>query len=162
MAIGDHADMWSMVKDFDDSEWAKFNEWLDRVYVDFTTKVSEGRNLPLARVQEIAKGRVWSGADALGLHLVDELGGYPTAVRLAREAAGIDADAKLRIREFPGKKTPFDVLFGESPKNSEQEATRAAFNLVFAKLRPVVRLAYRAGLIEPRGVLEMPPMEAPQ
>jgi len=162
IALGDHADMWSSVQRFDDSEWAKFNGWLDRVYVDFTTKVSEGRDLPLERVQEIAKGRVWSGVDALDLHLVDELGGYPTAIRLAREAAGIDAGAKVRIREFPGKKSPFEVLFGESPENSDQQATRAAFNLLFERLRPVVRLAYRAGLIEPHGVLEMPPMEAPQ
>ncbi len=162
VTMGDHADMWSFVQPFDESEWDKLNEWLDRVYVDFTTKVAEGRGLPVERVQEIAKGRIWSGADALGIDLVDELGGYPTAIRLAREAAGLDPEADVRVREFPGAKTPFEVLFGEGPENSEEEAVRAAVNLVFERVRPLVRLAYRAGLVEPRGALEMPPIEGPR
>jgi protease IV len=162
IALGDHSDMWSMIQPFEESEWAKLNEWLDRVYLDFTTKVAEGRGLPIERVREIAKGRVWSGSDALEIDLVDELGGYSTAIRLAQEAAGLDPEAAVRVQEFPRPKTPFDVLFGEGPDNSEEEVVRAAFNGVFERVRPWVRIAYRAGLVEPRGVLEMPPIEPPK
>jgi protease-4 len=162
IALGDHSDMWSMIQPFEESEWAKLNEWLDRVYLDFTTKVAEGRGLPIERVREIAKGRVWSGVDALGIDLVDEMGGYTTAVRLAQEAAGLDPEEPVRVQEFPRPKTPFDVLFGEGPDNSEEEVVRAAFNGVFERVRPLVRVAYRAGLVEPRGALEMPPIEGPK
>jgi protease-4 len=152
----EHAEMWSSLEPFDPDEWDKFNAWLDRVYEDFTSKVAEGRNLPKERVLEIAKGRVWSGVDALELGLVDELGGFPTAIRLAREAAGIEADAKVRLVEFPKKKSPFEALFAEGPQNSE-DAARAALVRTLEAVQPMARTAQRLGLYEPvPGVLMMP------
>jgi len=160
---GENAEMWSGVESFDDAEWEKFNQWLDRVYEDFTGKVAEGRNLPLERVREIAKGRVWSGVDALDLGLVDELGGLSTAIRLAGETAGLDPDAKLKVREFPGKTSPWQSLFGEGPENSEKQAAVAAALAVLDKVRPVMQAAQRAGLIDPApGVLSMRPMDGPR
>jgi len=126
---GDHAEMWSGLEPFDPDEWAKFNGWLDRVYADFTQKVAEGRKLPLERVQELAKGRVWSGVDAKRLGLVDELGGWTTALRLAREAAGIPADADVSLREFPRARGPFEELFEERPDSSEDEGATARVDL---------------------------------
>jgi len=157
---GDHADMWSGVDGFDESEWAKLNEWLDRVYEDFTTKAATGRDLPLAELQEVAKGRVWSGIDAKDRRLVDELGGYATAIRLAREAAAIDADASVRLKDFPRHQEPFEALFGEGPDNSQEAVMRAILGLSVDYLRPLAQMAHRAGLIEPRGTLEMRPLEA--
>lgn len=157
---GDHADMWSGVDGFDESEWAKLNQWLDRVYEDFTTKAAEGRGMQVAELREVAKGRVWSGIDAKDRHLVDELGGYATAIRLAKEAAAIDADASVRLREFPRHQDPFQALFGKGPDNSEEAVARAALALSVDYLRPLARMAHRAGLIEPRGTLEMRPLEA--
>ncbi|HEX2254424.1 MAG TPA: signal peptide peptidase SppA [Thermoanaerobaculia bacterium] len=155
---GDHAEMWSGLEPFDEDEWARFNAWLDRVYDDFTSKVAAGRDLPKERVLEIAKGRVWSGRDALRLGLVDELGGFPVAVRLAREAAGIDPGAKVRIREYPKVGSPWQELFGEGPENSEQAAV-AALVRTLERVRPVARLAQEAGILEPQpGVLRMPPV----
>ena len=74
---------------------------MEDIYVDFTTRVSEGRSIPLARVQELSKGRVWTGAQAKEIGLVDELGGLIRAIEIAKEAADIDADTKVRIRKFP-------------------------------------------------------------
>jgi protease-4 len=153
----DHADMWSSLKPFDPDEWEMFNAWLDRVYDDFTSKVAAGRNLPKERVLEIAKGRVWSGVDAKELGLVDELGGLPTAIRLAREAAGLGPDDKVRLRQYPKKRSPFDALFGEGPENSEEQATRAALVRTLEAVRPLARTAERLGIHEPApGVLVMP------
>lgn len=156
---GDHATMWTGVDGFDESEWAKLNQWLDRVYEDFTTKAAEGRGLPVAELREVAKGRVWSGVDAQERQLVDELGGYATAIRLAKEAAGIAAGDAVRVREFPAAREPFEILFGKGPDSSEDIA-RAALGLAVEQLRPFARLAHRAGLVEPRGVLEMRPLES--
>lgn len=155
----EHAEMWSGMEPFDPDEWEKFNAWLDRVYTDFTGKVAEGRGLPVERVREIAKGRVWSGVDALRLGLVDELGGLPTAIRLAREAAGIGDDVKVRLQTFPRPQEPFEALFGEGPESSEERAAVLAAVRAMETLRPVVVNARRVGLLGggPRtGVLTMP------
>jgi protease-4 len=100
-----NAAMFTGLQDYTPEQWAKFQQWLDRIYEDFTDKVADGRHLPKERVLEIAKGRIWTGEDAKALGLVDELGGFDTALRLAREAAGISAAAEIRLKEFPPKKT---------------------------------------------------------
>ena len=74
---------------------------MEDTYVDFTTRVAEGRDIPIERVLEIAKGRVWTGIQAKEVGLVDEIGGLMMAIDLAKEAAGIDKDAKVRIKKFP-------------------------------------------------------------
>ncbi len=158
-----HAGMWSSLEDYTPEEWDKINAWLDRVYEDFTNKVASGRHLPLARVKEIAKGRIWTGVDALRLGLVDALGGYPEALRLAREEAGIPADASVRLREFPGKRSPFEELFGKGPDNSEKRATEVAVVRALQQLGPAVKTAQRMGLLEDPatdGVLAMPEVVA--
>ena len=85
---GNNATMFTGTQDYTPAEWARFEAWLDRVYVDFTGKVAEGRKLPKEKVLEIAKGRIWSGQDAKNLGLVDELGGYDTALESGQEGGG--------------------------------------------------------------------------
>ena len=72
------------------------------MYLDFTGKVADGRKLPKEKVLEIAKGRIWSGLDAKNLGLVDELGGYDTALNLAKKAAGVPRGDEVKIVVFPG------------------------------------------------------------
>ena len=75
---------------------------VDRVYETFTKDVSEGRNLPLERVLEIAGGRVWSGEAALGVGLVDALGGLKMAIALAVDKAGLGENYRVvEVREQP-------------------------------------------------------------
>ena len=88
---GANADMESPHRLFSNEGWARMQEGLDRVYADFTQKVAAGRNLPIEKVQDVAKGQVWTGSDARDRGLVDELGGYSVAIRLARDAAKIPA-----------------------------------------------------------------------
>src|SRR5690606_25010064 len=129
-----------------------------RIYVDFTTKVAEGRKLPLERVQEIAKGRIWSGEDALEIGLVDALGGFDVALDLAREAAGLEPGAPVELKLYPPVKSPFEMLFAEGPENSEEQAARAAAVRVMETLRPATSVLHRAGLVGPEpGVLTMTP-----
>lgn len=79
----------------------KFRASMEDIYVDFTSRVAEGRDLPIERVREIAKGRVWTGAQAKEIGLVDEFGGLMKAIELAKTAAEIDADTDVRIKKFP-------------------------------------------------------------
>ena len=117
---GANATMWTGMKDYSPAEWARFDASLDRIYADFTTKVAEGRKLPKEKVLEIAKGRIWTGEDAKGLGLVDELGGMSTALKLAKKAAGIPDAEDVKLQVFPKAKSPLEQILGRPAR--EQRA----------------------------------------
>ena len=91
----------STTEAFTDEQRVMIRSWLQRGYDRFTTLVSEGRGLSLEQVDAVARGRVWSGEDALGNGLVDELGGLTTAIAKAKEMAEIDAETQVRIVSYP-------------------------------------------------------------
>lgn len=108
---------------FTDAERARLDAFLDRVYEDFTAKVAAARGLTRAQVHEIARGRVWTGADALERGLVDELGGFDRAVELAWEKAGQPATGTPpRLRLVP-KLNVADRI--RPPRNSEDRSAAA-------------------------------------
>jgi protease-4 len=146
---GKHAAMFGTTHPFSEDEWALVNDWLDHIYADFTGKVAAGRGLSAERVHELAKGRVWTGADALESGLVDELGGLETAAAIARRRAGLPAAAPLRI--YP-RVRPIDRL--RPPGSSEAPAASAA-GLLTESWGPAWRLAAQAGL-PPYGPLMLP------
>jgi protease-4 len=86
---------------FSDDEWQRLDTWLDRIYDDFVAKAATGRGMPVERLHEVARGRVWTGADAHERGLVDELGGLATAVGLARERAGLPDTAEPELVPYP-------------------------------------------------------------
>ena len=90
-----------------DFEIDAYNEVITGIYSDFTSKVAQGRNLTAAQVEEIARGRVWSGNDALEIGLVDEIGNLEDAIHFAEELINIP-DAKLIY--LPEIRDPFEVL----------------------------------------------------
>jgi protease-4 len=81
-------------------------ESVDRVYETFTSKVSEGRNLTIERVYEIAEGRVWTGRDAKEIGLADMNGGFTEAISTAANLADLGSD--FVIYEFTAPLTPFE------------------------------------------------------
>ncbi|MDR3938276.1 MULTISPECIES: S49 family peptidase [Alistipes] len=70
---------------------------VDKVYTTFTNDVAEGRNLPIEKVLDIAGGRVWSGADALGIGLIDTYSSLKTAIALAEDK--VDLGDSSRVTE---------------------------------------------------------------
>jgi protease-4 len=145
---GAHADMFSTTRPFSKDEWSKINSWLDRIYADFTGKVASGRGMTREQVHEIARGRVWTGADAAGIGLVDHLGGLDDAVALARRKAGLPDSAPLR--GYP-RGRPLDRL--RRPESSEDYAAAGA-SLLAESWGPVWRLAAGAGF-PPSGPLHL-------
>jgi protease-4 len=155
----DNGTMFTGIQDYTPKEWDKFQQWLDRVYVDFTSKVAEGRKMPKEKVLEIAKGRIWSGADAKDLGLVDALGGFDVALELAKAAAKIPAEDDVNIVLFPRKKSLLETLSQQTPENSENEAWARMAVALTVELRPALAILRQLGLTEnPPGVLEMPPV----
>jgi protease-4 len=90
------------------SQKAAFSAWMDHIYDGFITRVAQGRRLTPDRVREIARGRVWTGVQAKGLGLVDELGGFALAVDRAKALAGIRGEA--RLAPFGERLSPFEAL----------------------------------------------------
>jgi protease-4 len=148
---GAHSGMFATTRPFSEEEWALVNDWLDHIYADFTGKVAAGRRMSADRVHELARGRVWTGADALANGLVDEIGGLDRAAAIARRRAGLPAAAPLRI--YP-RAAPLDRL---RPLSSGSAALLPAplSALLAEAWGPVWRLAGQAGL-PPYGPLMLP------
>jgi protease-4 len=146
---GAHAAMYSQLQPFSAEEWTLVNDWLDHIYADFTGKVATGRGMTADQVNEVARGRVWSGADALANGLVDELGGLDRAIAIARRRAGLGPEAPLRA--FP-RVHPLDRL---RPAASSESPAASAASLLADAWGPAWQLAARAGL-SPYGPLTLP------
>ncbi len=158
------ATMFSSSRPFSDAEWARINEWLDAVYADFTEKVASGRRMSAEQVHELARGRVWTGADAIANGLADEVGGLREATAIARKRAGLPEDAPVRVYPRLG---PFDQL-RPAESSEARPAARAqlgigagalgagALGALFADgWGPAWRFAAAAGL-PPYGPLTLP------
>ena len=113
-----NADAWSVNAPFTPEQHAQVEAEADLFYNDFVQRVAQGRHLSVEAVEAVARGRVWTGADALDHGLVDELGGLRAAVRRAKVLAGLDEDAKVRLAGYPGSSV-WDFL---RPQPSSQPA----------------------------------------
>jgi protease-4 len=125
---GDFASAYGMGKPFTPQQQAAFSKSIDEVYGGFIARVADGRRLPVARVQEIAKGRVWTGEQAAKLGLVDELGGFYEAVDKAKTLAGLSGQA-VRLKTVTGGGNPFGAfgkLLGVSEDSARALATLGA------------------------------------
>ncbi|MFI7047191.1 signal peptide peptidase SppA [Streptosporangium sandarakinum] len=137
---GANAGMFSPTNAFSEAQWARVNAWLDRVYDDFVAKAAEGRDLPRERVHELARGRVWTGADAHAHGLVDELGGLEDALALARKKAGVAADAPVRV--YP-RLSPLERL---RPAESSEDKAAALSRVRLESWGSISHLAAELGL----------------
>lgn len=107
---GEYADAFSPSQEFTPAQRAAFSAQMDRTYEEFIARVSTGRRLPPARVREIARGRVWTGAQAQAIGLVDQLGGIEEAIAKAKSLANIAADTDVRFKRYPEAGSPFEAL----------------------------------------------------
>jgi protease-4 len=160
VSIGKNTLMDSALLPYTPDQWAALNHQADVIYDDFTRKVAAGRKILLARVQQIARGRVWSGADANRIGLVDQLGGFWAASDLARKLAGIPADAPIAFKLYPRRKGPWEAIgeiFGAS-----SASLRAIQGLSTLMNSPLARTLIRADNELPRGGVEMRATNLPQ
>ncbi|MEO1643500.1 MAG: signal peptide peptidase SppA, partial [Pseudomonadota bacterium] len=106
---------------FNQEQRAMMRAWLERGYDRFISLVADGRNMSIEETDAVARGRVWSGVDALDAGLVDQLGTLNDAIDKAAELAGIEADAAYRIDEYPKINTGFP--FGGPMAQASMQAT---------------------------------------
>ena len=137
---GKFADALSISRPKTPEEMAIIQREVDAVYQDFLRKVAEGRDQPIAKIEKIAEGRVWSGEDALELELVDELGGLEKAVAHAASLANLGEDAA--VRDYPKPTDFFEELMKNlsgSPSAKQTNATVEKFESVLDEISSIAR-----------------------
>ena len=156
---GANSGMFSTLRDFSPAEQQRLDTFLDLTYRGFKEHVAAGRHLSEDQVEAVAKGRVWSGEEAKANGLVDALGGYAVALQLAKEAAGLAADAPAKLVVFPREKGTAELIFDRVfDRDHDSDGTPApagaverAWNALSAVAVPL------GGLFGDPSVLRMPP-----
>jgi protease IV len=145
---GKNSGMFRETEKFTKEEREKFESSMRNFYWNqFLPKVAEGRKFQnVETVHEVARGRVWTGAQGKEKGLVDEFGGLDRAVEVAKELAKIPADKGVRRVVYPAPRTFFQQLFGggddQDAASIKAQQQRAAFiNSMPAEMRPVLRRA---------------------
>ena len=122
-----HSDMYSLMRPFDAEETASMQAYVDDIYERFVGLVAEGRSLEKQAVDDMAQGRVWVGSDAIGLGLVDEIGGLREAVDYAASLAGYVTKSDYRVVTYPVQPSQteqiLDMLYGRKQAPSILEGT---------------------------------------
>ena len=124
VATSDNATLFSDQQNFTAAQRELIQKSLNETYAEFTQGVARGRHMSVAAVDKIGKGRVWSGAQAKELGLVDELGGMDRAIEVAKQLAHIPASSSVQIVRFPREKTLWEMLLER--QRSMSESTSAA------------------------------------
>ena len=115
-----HSAFGTPARPFNEEEMRYLNNYIDRGYALFRSRVAQGRKMKVEQVEKIAQGRVWLGQDALKVKLVDELGGLDKAVTKAAQLAKLK---EYHTAAYPGKTSWVDQLLnnlsGESYINAQ-------------------------------------------
>ena len=166
--LGQNAGMFSATEDFSQQGHRRLETMLDHIYRGFKERVASGRHMALDKVEEIAMGRVWTGAQAKKRGLVDALGGYRVALRLARQAAGIPPGSPVTLTVYPRRKSVFETLYdrlsGKAGESDDETGVSAAFARILADPELVEEplLRHLALLLANPGALTMPPLGMPR
>ncbi|MBR4826948.1 MAG: signal peptide peptidase SppA [Bacteroidales bacterium] len=119
-----HGGMYSGMRPFDQAEYNYVLRSIEDIYDRFTTIVAQGRDLPKERVDEIGQGRVWTGADALEIGLVDELGTLEDAVGYAAALAGNEDLSAWNVKGYPAPPTMMEEIMSSLSGPKEDYAVR--------------------------------------
>ena len=129
-----HSDMYGMMRPLDKAELDYMQASVENIYDEFTSLVAEGRDMTVEAVDAIAQGRVWTGSDALGIGLVDEIGTIEDAISYAALSIdGVQSLSDVQIAEYPKPQTTMEMLlesFGQGENifsGTPFEGVEAAF-----------------------------------
>lgn len=107
----EHADMYGMIRPLDNKEVAYMQASVEKIYDKFTNIVAAGRDMTVEDVDAIAQGRVWTGAEALGIGLVDQIGTIEDAINYAATSIeGVTSVNEVQVVAYPKPQTPIEAL----------------------------------------------------
>lgn len=124
--VGDNAIMSLPTQEYSEYGWQRLQSSLDHIYETFINNVAKYRKLPKEHVEEVAKGRVWTGSQALKYGLVDKLGDLTDAIAIARAEAGIEKEP-LYIEVLPKRLSFIEKVIALALDKDESIKTRIPF-----------------------------------
>ncbi|MDX2028467.1 MAG: signal peptide peptidase SppA [Alphaproteobacteria bacterium] len=137
----ENAGMFSVTEGFSPAQRARMNALLDETYRTFVKNVSDARKIPMDKMPAIAKGRVWTGAQAVKIGLVDELGGYDVALKALRKKLNLDEKEPILFETFPAPLTPAEkalkLLKGFGIESAMIRAALSQWQVVQVSLGPL-------------------------
>src|SRR5271170_196574 len=139
VATSDNATLFSAQQNFTPAQRAYIQKSLNDTYADFTKGVAQGRKMTVEAVDKVGKGRVWSGAQAKELGLVDELGGLDRAIEIAKQLSNIPASDSVHIVRYPEEKSFFQQIMEREKDNnmSESQSLEAMLRHIVSQMEPV-------------------------
>ena len=120
---GQHADLFSEYRPWNDEERAKYRSLMVNFYQDFVTRAAEGRKKSYEDIDAVAQGRVWTGTEARDHGLVDRLGGLDVALDLAKERARIGKDQEVNLVVLPERKGFIETILERQEDGMEAMVT---------------------------------------
>ncbi len=150
-----NAGFYSLTQPFTPAQRARFDDMLDRIYADFTNRVSTDRKLDPTKIDSLARGRVWTGAQALELGLVDSLGGVQDAVLAARKLAELPDGKFVSAIPYPAPEPSWKRVARSLKRMEDLSLAFEGFTSVYG---PSISLAKRAALAISQG---QAPLRAP-
>jgi len=151
VSTAENAGMWNMAAGFTPPQRARVNALLDNTYHTFISDVAAARKIPMEKMPEIAKGRVWTGDQAVKIGLVDELGGYDVALAAIRKALKLSENDLISLEAFPLPPTPAErflkIMHHLGAESAMLSSSSAMLTKMQATLRPWFGLA--AGFDQP-------------
>lgn len=140
-----HGDMMSLTRPFDKAEYDYMLRSIEDIYDRFTTIVSEGRDIPKERVDEIGQGRVWTGDDAVQIKLADEFGTLRDAVEYVADLAGDPELSNWNVKGYPTPPSVMEQMVNSLSGKDEDFTVRITKEL--SKPRIVARLPYEMKMV---------------
>ncbi len=136
--VGNNSSLLSSNESYSAAGRERMNAVMDNIYDAFITRVAEGRKMPKEKVDEVARGRVWTGESALKVGLVDELGGLNDALDHAATIIGHKSRRDVVIVELPKQKSPLERIIEILDTQAQLGEGLSAQASIAALLRPVL------------------------
>lgn len=141
---GEFSDIFTVTRTLSDHEKQIIQQGVDEGYEAFTSKAAEARNMSLEQLKSIAGGRVWTGVEALELGLVDRLGSFEDAVKIAAEKAGIGDDYLLSF--YPKQKSFIEELMSGASSEMEARSLKNNFGMLAPYVKEIKNLQHYEGI----------------
>ncbi|UOQ55432.1 signal peptide peptidase SppA [Hymenobacter cellulosivorans] len=145
VTTGKFSDLPTITRPLTAFEKQQLQQEVDRIYADFTTKAAAGRHMPVERLRRLASGRVWSGTEAKARGLVDVLGSFEDAVRIAARRANLKED-DYQLQRLPRQKNMLENVFNTTSTEVRQHLIKEEMGPMYPMYEQYKKLSTMSGV----------------
>ena len=138
-----HSDVGTILRGATPAEYEYIQQSVEHIYDVFITKVATGRKTTKNNIDSIGQGRVWSGADAIKINLVDELGGINDAIAYAAKQAKV---SDYKLLELPKQKDPLQELLGNTKEEMETRSMKSNLGETYLYVKQIKNVLQLKGV----------------